>query len=158
MHDQTNDNGPHMKLNNFYGKEIMNWMIHHGNLKFSLPHMNYVLVETWETLRLSPATTTHKYFKRKNFLSVSQPEIFTNHRACLAVTQQSNREKLYGIGRIAKASIDPIDMEEVSTTDPIVILREKGRCISSRKLLYDAYDTVRAPTVLPLNQTKTVKR
>ena len=51
-------------------------------------------------------------------------------------------------------------MEKVSTTDPMVILRDKGRCRASRKLLIraDTYDTMRARTVLPLHQIKTFGR
>ena len=51
-------------------------------------------------------------------------------------------------------------MEEVRTTDPMVIMREKVRCIFSRNLLIRAsvYDTVMARTVLPLHQIKTVER
>ena len=51
-------------------------------------------------------------------------------------------------------------MEEVRTTEPMIILREKGRCISSRNLLIReaAYVTVRNLTVLPLHKIKTVER
>ena len=52
VHDQPNDNGPNMKLNNFYGNARMNWMRHHGTLKFTSAHMNSVLVETWEAFKL----------------------------------------------------------------------------------------------------------
>ena len=49
-------------------------------------------------------------------------------------------------------------MEEVGKTDPMVILREKGWCRSSRKLLIGAstYDTTRDQNILPLHQIKTV--
>ena len=51
-------------------------------------------------------------------------------------------------------------MEIVRTTDPMVILRENVRCISSRKLLIReaAYDTVSTQTVLLLHQIKTFER
>ena len=51
-------------------------------------------------------------------------------------------------------------MEEVRTTEPIVILREKGMCRASRNLLISAaeYDTMRYRTVLPLHQIKKVER
>ena len=45
VHNQTNDNGTNMNLNNLYANERMNWMRHHGTLKFTPPHMNYVLIE-----------------------------------------------------------------------------------------------------------------
>ena len=46
VHDQPNDNGPNTELKNLYGNKIMNWMKHHGTLKFIPAHMNYILVET----------------------------------------------------------------------------------------------------------------
>ena len=51
-------------------------------------------------------------------------------------------------------------MEGIRTTDPMVILREKGWCISSSNLLIRAaaYDTVRDRTVLPIHQIKTFER
>ena len=51
-------------------------------------------------------------------------------------------------------------MEEVRTTDQMLILREKGGCRASSKLLInvDAYDTVRVRTVLSLHQIKTVQK
>ena len=51
-------------------------------------------------------------------------------------------------------------MEGIRTTDPMVILREKGWCISASNLLIRAaaYDTVRDRTVLPIHQIKTFER
>ena len=67
---------------------------------------------------------------------------------------------MYDIGLISKASIALIYMEEIRTTEPMEILMEKGKGISSRNLLIrsDAYIPVRNRTVLPLNQIKTVNR
>ena len=50
-------------------------------------------------------------------------------------------------------------MEEVGTTDWMVILRDKVWCIASSNLLIraDVYDTMRYWTVLPLHQIKTVE-
>ena len=87
MHDHKNDNGPNMKLKNLYGNARMNWMIHHGTLKFTLAHMNSALVATWEAFRLSTATITQKSFKSTHLLPLSPQDIDTNHKYCLAVTQ-----------------------------------------------------------------------
>ena len=148
VHDQPNDNGKNMKLNNLYGNAIMNWMIHHVTLKFTSSQMNYVLVETWEAFKISSATITHKAFKNTHILPLSPPYIGFNHQACLDGSQQSNRYIVDDIGRIEKESITPINMEEFRTTDPIIILREKGRCRASRNLFISpsVYDTVRSPT------------
>ena len=37
VYDQLNDNGPNMNLRNIYGSARMNWMRHHGILKFTPP-------------------------------------------------------------------------------------------------------------------------
>ena len=80
MHGQPNDNIPNMKLNNLYGNEIMNWMRHHGDLKFAPAHMNSVLIETWEDFKLPSVTITQKYFKKTH-----PPSPFT-HQKLLSIT------------------------------------------------------------------------
>ena len=51
-------------------------------------------------------------------------------------------------------------MEELRKTDLAVIMKEKGRCISSRSLLVRvaAYNTVRAWIILTFHQINTVGR
>ena len=58
------------------------------------------------------------------------------------------------------ASIAPIGIEEVMTTDPMDILRYNGRGGLSRNLLtrVAAYDAVRSQTVLPIHQFNTLER
>ena len=98
-------------------------MSNHGTLKFTQPRMNYVLVETWVDFKLSSPTIFQKYFKKTHLPPPSPSDIGTNHQDFLVGTQMSNRDKADNIGRISKSSIAPIDMEEVSTTGPMVILR-----------------------------------
>ena len=91
MHDQPNDNGSNMKLNYFYGSTRMNYMRHHGTLNFTPAHMNYILVATWDDLKLSSATIDQNSFKKAHILPLYPPEIDTNHHACLTGTKQLNR-------------------------------------------------------------------
>ena len=160
MHVQPNNKGPNMKLKYVYSNARMNCIIHHVTLKFSPLHMNYILVETWWSSKLLSATIYQKNFKKTHLLHISPLYIGTNYQACIPGTQQSKNDKLDEIGRIAKASIVPMEVEEFRTTDTILIMRDKGRCRSSNKLLIgaDAYDTVRSRTVLPLHQNNTVYR
>ena len=44
VHDQPNYDIPNMKLNHLHGIARMDWMGHHGPLKFTLPYMNFFLV------------------------------------------------------------------------------------------------------------------
>ena len=71
------------------------------------------------------ATITGEYFNKTHTHThtVFPSNIVTNHQACLAGTQMSNIEKTYEIVLIEKLIIAPIDMEEVRTTEPMVILR-----------------------------------
>ena len=103
----------------------MNWMINHGTLNLTHPHINYVLVETWEDFKLSSTEITQKSFRKIHPPPLSLSNLVTNHQACLAGIIMSNREKLDDIGCIENVSIAPIDMEEVSTTDLMLILRKK---------------------------------
>ena len=123
--------------------------------------MNYILVERWEAFKIPSATISQKYFKRTDtpHPPLYPRDIGTNLQDFLSRTQKSNIEKADEIGRIAKASIAPIEMEEVRKTDPMVILRENGRCRESRNLLIRtaAYEIARARNVLPLHQIKTAE-
>ena len=71
VHYQTNDNGPKMKLKSLYVNAIMNWMRHHGTLKFTSSQMDYVLVETWEAFKISSTIIIEEYFKNKHLLPLS---------------------------------------------------------------------------------------
>ena len=55
---------------------------------------------------------------------------------------------------IARAIIYPEDVVVISTTDPTVVLIEKGKVGTSRNILLweEACDTVRHRTVLPLHR------
>ena len=52
VHDHKNYNGPNTNLNKLFGNARINYMRHHETLKFSLPHINSVLVETCEVFTL----------------------------------------------------------------------------------------------------------
>ena len=52
VNDHTNNNGPKLKLNNYYGNKRMYWKRKHGALKFTPAHMNGIIVETLEAFKL----------------------------------------------------------------------------------------------------------
>ena len=47
VHNHPNYSGPILNLNNMYGNSRMNCMSKHRTIKFTLTHMNSILVETW---------------------------------------------------------------------------------------------------------------
>ena len=44
LHDQPNNNGPNLNLNNIYNNSRMKWTRKNGTLKFTPAHMNAILV------------------------------------------------------------------------------------------------------------------
>ena len=81
----------------------------------------------------------------------------TNHQYYLAATQTSKGWKVNDTESTAKAVIVPIEMEEIRTIGPMVILRYKGRVQLSQSLPLRAaaYDTFRTRTLLPQQEMKT---
>ena len=55
------------------------------------------------------------------------PDHDTNVRACLAATQTPSGTKWEEIEEIARASMTPVAVDVIRTTDPMVILRSRGR-------------------------------
>ena len=68
VHDHTNDNSPNFELKNVFGNTIINFLRNHRTLKFSPSHMNDVLVETWEYLKLSSATIAQEYLNKTHLI------------------------------------------------------------------------------------------
>ena len=108
MNFQPNKNGPNTKLSILYGKAIMNCTRHHVNFKFTPPRMDSVLVETWETFKISSTTIIRKYFKNTHTHTPSLLYISTNHQDFLACDKISKIDKAGNIGNISKAIIAPI--------------------------------------------------
>ena len=107
VHDQPNNNGPNFKLKNMYGNTRINLMRKHVTLKFTPTHMNSVFVETWESFKPTPASTTQDYLKRTHLPPLSPPDQYTNHQDFLAATQKSKGRKTDEIELISKSSIAP---------------------------------------------------
>ena len=82
MHKQPNVNGLNVKLNNLYGNARINWIRNNEILQLILDHMNSILVEKWESSKLSAAKTTQEDFNKIHLLPISQSKKVTNHQAC----------------------------------------------------------------------------
>ena len=84
VHDQSKNNGPNLKLNNFYDNARMNWMSNHGTLKFTPSHINSVLVEKWSAFKLSSAKNHPGIFQEDTSTPpFSLLDKVTNHQAFL---------------------------------------------------------------------------
>ena len=91
--------------------------------------------------------------KKKN-LPLAPPDHNTNTQSCLAVTQTPLGTKSEEIKQIARASMAPVAVDAIMTTDPMVILRAQEN--QSRNLLIRgaAYDIVHQRTILPIQEMK----
>ena len=92
-----NYNGPNLKLKNMYGNAIMNWMRNHGNPKFTLVHINDVIVETWGSFKISSISITQDSFNKTHVLSHSPPDQYMNPQSYLAANQTLKGCKADGI-------------------------------------------------------------
>ena len=88
--------------------------------------------------------------KKTKLLPLAPPDHDTNAQSCIAETQTPPGTKSEEIEEIARNSMAPLSVDAIRTTDPMVILRAKGR--SSRNLLIrdTAYDTVQKRTIIPI--------
>ena len=85
---------------------------------------------------------------------LAPPDHETNAQVYLAATQTPSGMKSEEIEDIDRASMAPEEIEAIITTEPMVILIEKGR--SSRNLLirYAAYDTVQQRKIIHIQEMK----
>ena len=81
VNDQSNNNGPNLKLKSLHVSARMNWIRDHVNLKCKSFHMNSVLVETSETFKLSSAKITLEACKKTQLCPLSLEEKGTNNQA-----------------------------------------------------------------------------
>ena len=85
--------------------------------------MNYVLVEMWNSFQQKSASVIVDDFKKMNLLPLAPPDHDTNAKSCLAATQTPLGTKSEEIEDIARASMAPVAVESIKTTEPMVILR-----------------------------------
>ena len=66
-------------------------------------------------------------FKKTKLLPLAPPDHDTNTQGCLAATQTPSGTKSDKTEEIAMAYMAPVEVDTISKTDPMVILREQGR-------------------------------
>ena len=90
-------------------------------------------MEMWHSFQQQSACVIIDAFLKTKLLPLAPPDHDTNTQACLAATQTPSGKKSEEIKESARASMSPLEVDDIRTTDPMVILRVKGR--SSRNLL-----------------------
>ena len=102
-------------------------------MNFTPAHMNSVLVEMWHLFQQQSALVIIDALRKTKLLPLAPPDHDTNTQACLATTQTPSGKKSEEIEDIARASMAPVSVDVIRTTDPMVILRARGN--QSRNLL-----------------------
>ena len=123
-------------------------------MKFTPAHMNYVLVEIWHSFQQKSACAIIDAFLKTKLLPLAPPDHDTNTQACLAATQTPSGGKSEEIEEIARASMAPVAVDAIRTTDPMVILRAQGIPSSNLLIRAAAYNTVQYRTILPIQEMK----
>ena len=72
--DQSNNNGPKLKLKGICWQEIINWQRHHGTLKFKNTHMDAILVDIWIYFQLSSTHVISNAFRGTNIAPLTPPD------------------------------------------------------------------------------------
>ena len=88
--------------------------------------------------------------KKTKLLPLAPPDHNTNSQGCLAATQTPSGTKSEEIENISRASMTPGEVEAIRTTDPMVILREKGRSPRNLPIRAAAYINVQHRKILPI--------
>ena len=116
---------------------------------YCFPHEFYSCGDV-EFISTTISLCNHLRLKKKKLLPLAPPDNGTNTQGCLAATQTPSGMKSEEIENISRAPMATGEVEGVRTTEPMVILRAKGR--SSRKLLIRAaaYNTVQKRTIIPI--------
>ena len=117
-------------------------------MKFTPAHMNSILVEMWNSFQQQSACVIIGAFKKTKLLPLDPPDHNTNTQACLAATQTPSGKKSEEIEEIARASMAPVAVDVIRTTDPMVVLRARGGLSRNLLIRGAAYDTVIQRTIL----------
>ena len=102
-------------------------------MKFTPAHMNSVLVEMWHLFQQQSALVIIDAFRKTKLLPLDTPDHDTNTQACLSASQTPSGNKSDEIEDIARASMAPVVIDVIRTTDPMVIFRARRN--ESRKLM-----------------------
>ena len=89
-------------------------------MKFTPAHMSSVLVEMWPLFKQQSACVIIDAFRKTKLLPLALPDHDTNTQACLAATQTPSGNKSEEIEEIARASMDPVAVDVIMTSQMIM--------------------------------------
>ena len=104
--------------------------------------MDSVLVEMWHLFQQQSSSIIVDALKKTKLLPLAPPDHDTNVQAYLSATQTLLGTKSEETEDIARASMEPVAVEAISTTEPMVTIREKGGLSRNLLIWAEAYDTV----------------
>ena len=91
---------------------------------------------------------------KTNILPLVPPDNGTNAQAFLAATQTPSGKKSEETEEIYRASLEPVEVEAIRTTYPMVLFREKVRSLGNLLVPVSSYDTFQKRTILPIQEIK----
>ena len=134
VNDQPNGNGPNTKLKSLYNDLNYAWIMKYGMKMFLPQHMNSILVESWDTFKVSYREVIREIFVKNKLLPLISTGLTTNTQAFNTSVQVSSGSKDEETNEIPRHKVSPIEVKQTRTNDPMVALRVKGSQQSSKNL------------------------
>ena len=96
------------------------WMLKYGRIKCLPHHMNYILVEVWDSFKVSDGNAI-RYSLKKSYPPI--PLGLTRNKQELSDSIQiSSGDKSEEINRISRHKVAPIEVHVTRTGDNMVVL------------------------------------
>ena len=91
INDHPNDNGPNSTLEALFNNSKAKWMLKYGTTRFQPHHMNSVLVEVWDSFKVSYGNIIVDSFAKTHLLPLIPPNMIKNTEAVVASVQTSSK-------------------------------------------------------------------
>ena len=101
-------------------------MLKYGTTKILPRHMNSILVVAWDSIKVSERKLIRNSFAKTKQTPLRTPDLTTNTQECSTSVQVTSVTKSGKTNEISLRTVAPIEVEEIRTDDPMVVLQEKG--------------------------------
>ena len=155
--DQPNDNGFNAKAKAVYNDEKMAWDEVFVTTPFSPAHMNTVIVKMWARLTCESGSLIKRSFEKTHLVPLRPP---TAHEAAsnamISALQIGTGKKATELAILSESIMSPVTVDNITTTDPVVILKARGNTSRNLIIRSAAYDIINRSTVIPAQKIKDV--
>ena len=105
INGHPNDNGPNSKLKSLLNAAKNAWMLKYGTKMFLPHHRNSVLVEAWDSFKVSAGNIIRDSFAKTMILPLIPTNLTTNTQACTASIQVSFGPRAEEINNISRQAV-----------------------------------------------------